>query len=43
MLCTIAMMKAAEYASMLDNENWMLWEKVIAMIEELNNARSLDS
>jgi hypothetical protein len=28
---------------MLDNENWMLWEKVIAMIEELNNARSLDS
>ena len=39
----IAMMKAAEYASMLDNENWMLWEKVIVMIEELNNAKSLDS
>ena len=40
---TIAMMKAAEYASLLDNENWQLWEKVIEMLEQLNNSKSLDS
>jgi hypothetical protein len=28
---------------LLDNENWMLWEQVIVMIEELNNSKSLDS
>jgi hypothetical protein len=37
------MMKAAEFAALLDNENWMLWEQVIVMIEELNNSKSLDS
>ncbi|MFL2725390.1 MAG: hypothetical protein ACJ0F7_00240 [Gammaproteobacteria bacterium] len=40
---TIAMMKAAEYAALLDNENWQLWEKVIEMLEQLNNSKSLDS
>ena len=39
----IAMMKAAEFAALLDNENWMLWEQVVVMIEELNNSKSLDS
>ena len=40
---TIAMMKAAEYAALLDNENWQLWEKVIEMLKQLNNSKSLDS
>jgi len=40
---TIAMMKAAEYAALLDNENWQLWENVIEMLEVLNSAKSLDS
>ena len=40
---TIAMMKAAEYAALLDSENWQLWEKVIEMLEQLNNSKSLDS
>ena len=39
----IAMMKAAEFAALLDNDNWMLWEQVVVMIEELNNSKSLDS
>ena len=40
---TIAMMKATESAALLDNENWQLWEKVIEMLEQLNNSKSLDS
>ncbi|MDA9112575.1 hypothetical protein N9J91_02660 [Gammaproteobacteria bacterium] len=39
----VAMLKAAEYAAMLDNDNWMLWEKVIVMIQELHKSNSLDS
>ena len=35
--------EAAEYAALLDNENWQLWENVIEMLEVLNSAKSLDS
>ena len=39
----IAMLKSAEYAANLDQENWYIWEQVIIYIKEITNLKILDS
>ena len=38
----VAMMKAAEYAAALNNDEWVKWEKVIVEINNMNNNPDLD-
>ena len=40
---TIAMLKSAEFAANLDQENWYLWEQVIIYIKEITDLKILDS
>lgn len=40
---TIAMLKSAEFAANLDQENWYIWEQVIIYIKEITNLKILDS
>ena len=38
----VAMMRAAEYAAALNNDEWVKWEKVIVEINNMNNNPDLD-
>ena len=40
---TIAMLKSAEFAANLDQENWYIWEQVIIYIKEITDRKILDS
>jgi len=40
---TIAMLKSAEFAANLDQENWYVWEQVIIYIKEITDLKILDS
>ena len=33
---TIAMLRAAEYASMMDSSEWVKWEEISLLIETIN-------
>ncbi|MDC2972774.1 MAG: hypothetical protein VXZ97_00370 [Pseudomonadota bacterium] len=39
---TVAMLRAAEFAAELNNDEWAKWEKVIKEIEGLDNQSILD-
>ena len=39
---TIAMLRAAEYAANLDTDQWLLWEKIIKLIESMDENKTLD-
>ncbi len=39
---TVAMLRAAEFAAELNNDEWVKWEKVIIEIEGLDNQSILD-
>ena len=39
---TVAMLRAAEYAAELNNEQWIKWEKVIDSINQMNSSQKLD-
>lgn len=38
----VAMMRAAEYAAALNNEEWVKWEKVIVEINNMNHSPDLN-
>ena len=38
----VAMMRAAEYAAALNNDEWVKWEKVIAEINNMNHSPDLN-
>ena len=38
----VAMMRAAEYAAALNNDEWVKWEKVIVEINNMNNNPDLN-
>ena len=38
----VAMMRAAEYAAELNNEEWVKWEKVIVEINNMNHSPDLN-
>jgi len=40
---TIAMLKSAEFAANLDQENWYIWEQIIIYIKEITDLKILDS
>jgi len=40
---TIAMLKSAEFAANLDQENWYIWEQIIIYIKEITDRKILDS
>ncbi|MAR95279.1 MAG: hypothetical protein CMD46_02830 [Gammaproteobacteria bacterium] len=39
---TVAMLRAAEYAAALNNDEWIKWEKVIDSIKSMSNSPKLD-
>ena len=39
---TIAMLRAAEYAANLDTDQWLMWEKIIKLIESMDENKTLD-
>ena len=39
---TVAMLRAAEYAAALNNDEWIKWEKVIDTIHSMNMSQKLD-
>ena len=39
---TVAMLRAAEYAAELNNDQWIKWEKVIDSINQMNLSQKLD-
>jgi hypothetical protein len=39
---TIAMLRAAEYAANLDTDQWLMWEKIIKLIETIDESKTLD-
>jgi hypothetical protein len=39
---TIAMLRAAEYAANLDTDQWLMWEKIIKLIESIDENKTLD-
>ena len=39
---TIAMLRAAEYAANLDTDQWLMWEKIIKLIETMDENKTLD-
>ena len=39
---TVAMLRAAEFAAMINNDQWIKWEKVIVEIDKLNQSSNLD-
>ena len=38
----VAMMRAAEYAAALNNDEWVKWEKVIIEINNMNHSPDLN-
>ena len=38
----VAMMRAAEYAAALNNDEWIKWENVIKTINSINHSPKLD-
>ena len=40
---SIAMLRAAEYAATLNHSEWKIWEEVLRMVIDLQNANHLDS
>tara|TARA_B100001989_G_scaffold233464_1_gene193414 strand:+ start:773 stop:955 length:183 start_codon:yes stop_codon:yes gene_type:complete len=40
---SIAMLRAAEYAANLNHSEWKIWEEVLRMVIDLQNANHLDS
>ena len=38
----VAMLRAAEYAAELNNTEWLKWEKVVSLINEIDNNPDLD-
>ena len=38
----VAMMRAAEYAAALNNNEWVKWEKVIVKINNMNHSPDLN-
>lgn len=39
---SIAMLRAAEYAANLDTDQWLMWEKIIKLIESMDENKTLD-
>jgi hypothetical protein len=39
---TIAMLRAAEYAAYLNQEEWIKWEKVVQILENFDEKSPLD-
>ncbi len=39
---TVAMLRAAEHAADLNNEEWIKWEKVIIEIKNMDNSPNLN-
>jgi len=40
---SIAMLRAAEHAANLNHSEWKIWEEVLSVVIELQNAKHLDS
>jgi len=40
---TIAMLRAAEHAASLNQEEWLKWEKILKILETIDEKSSLDS
>tara|TARA_B100000161_G_scaffold9776_1_gene6123 strand:- start:2944 stop:3135 length:192 start_codon:yes stop_codon:yes gene_type:complete len=38
----VAMLRAAEYAAELNNEEWLKWEKVVSLINTIDKTPHLD-
>tara|TARA_B100001115_G_scaffold149427_1_gene118443 strand:+ start:26 stop:217 length:192 start_codon:yes stop_codon:yes gene_type:complete len=38
----VAMLRAAEYAAELNNEEWLKWEKVVSLINAIDQSPDLD-
>ena len=38
----IAMLRAAEYAAELNNEEWLKWERVVSLIHAIDQSPDLD-
>ena len=38
----VAMLRAAEYAAELNNKEWLKWERVVSLINEIDNNPDLD-
>jgi len=38
----IAMLRAAEYAAELNNEEWLKWERVVSIINAIDKSPDLD-
>tara|TARA_B100001250_G_C19579140_1_gene691184 strand:- start:316 stop:507 length:192 start_codon:yes stop_codon:yes gene_type:complete len=39
---TVAMLRAAEYAAELNNNEWIKWEKIVKVINSINKKPDLD-
>tara|TARA_B100001939_G_C16928951_1_gene613064 strand:- start:245 stop:358 length:114 start_codon:yes stop_codon:yes gene_type:complete len=37
------MLRAAEHAASLNHSEWKIWEEVLSLVVELQNAKHLDS
>ena len=40
---TIAMLRAAEYAASLNQDEWLKWEKIVQILETIDEKSPLDS
>ena len=38
----VAMLRAAEYAAALNNEEWLKWERVVSFIHAIDHSPDLD-
>ena len=38
----VAMLRAAEYAAELNNEEWLKWERVVSLIHAIDQSPDLD-
>ena len=38
----VAMLRAAEYAAALNNEEWLKWERVVSFINSIDESPDLD-
>ena len=38
----VAMLRAAEYAAALNNEEWLKWERVVSFINKIDQSPHLD-
>ena len=39
---TVAMLRAAEYAAELNNDEWVKWEKIVKLISSIDKKPELD-